>query len=317
MNARGAGHRLELRQLQYFVTLAEELHFGRAAAREHIVQSALSQQIQRLEHTLDVTLLERNTHHVRLTPAGEALRTEATRVLRTVDSAVIATQQASADTEVLRVAVGDASLDSMPQVLRTVQCNWPDLVVHRVEAAVPTQYRMLAEASMDLGIGRAAYAPAGIATELIRRDPMGVLLSTDHPLASGERIALREMDGIPLVMAEDAIRPEFNDFVLEVCRAAGFRPIRHRGSAQSVRAAAYLVAQQACVALVPSSCDLMMPGLRWLPLDPPCHYPWSLLWRAGDDRWSVEAVRSGARALAEKLGWLSGSTVPEIGDRQH
>jgi DNA-binding transcriptional LysR family regulator len=72
---------MELRQLRYFVTLAEELHFGRAAAREHIVQSALSQQLQRLERELGVRLLERTTHHVQLSPAGSAFLIEARQIL--------------------------------------------------------------------------------------------------------------------------------------------------------------------------------------------------------------------------------------------
>jgi DNA-binding transcriptional LysR family regulator len=73
---------VELRQLRYFVTLAEELHFGRAAEREHIVQSALSQQLQRLERELGVRLLERNTHHVGLTAAGAIFLVEARQILR-------------------------------------------------------------------------------------------------------------------------------------------------------------------------------------------------------------------------------------------
>ena len=78
---------VELRQLRYFVTLAEELHFGRAAEREHIVQSALSQQVQRLERELGVRLLERSTHHVSLTAAGAVFLVEARQILAHVDRA--------------------------------------------------------------------------------------------------------------------------------------------------------------------------------------------------------------------------------------
>ena len=86
---------MELRQLRYFVTLAEELHFGRAAAREHIVQSALSQQLQRLERELGVLLLERTTHHVQLSPAGAAFLIEARQILAHVDRAAVAAQRAA------------------------------------------------------------------------------------------------------------------------------------------------------------------------------------------------------------------------------
>src|ERR1700754_1921515 len=85
---------MELRQLRYFVTLAEELHFGRAALREHIVQSALSQQVQRLERELGVRLLNRSTHHVELTPAGAAFLVEARQILDHVGRAARAAQNA-------------------------------------------------------------------------------------------------------------------------------------------------------------------------------------------------------------------------------
>src|SRR5258705_8660471 len=86
--------RMELRQLRYFVTLADECHFGRAAAREHIVQSALSQQIQRLEREIGVSLVERSTHHVRLTDVGEVFLDELRRILCQLDYAVAAAHAA-------------------------------------------------------------------------------------------------------------------------------------------------------------------------------------------------------------------------------
>ena len=87
---------MELRQLRYFVTLAEELHFGRAAARQHIVQSALSQQIQRLERELGVTLVERSTHHVRLTVAGDVFLVETRQILGHIERATTAARAATA-----------------------------------------------------------------------------------------------------------------------------------------------------------------------------------------------------------------------------
>src|SRR5437667_8619979 len=97
------GGAMELRQLRYLVTLAEELHFGRAAAREHIVQSGLSQQVQRLERELGVRLLERTTHHVRLTPAGAAFLVEARQILAHLGRAATVAQRASEAAPSLRV----------------------------------------------------------------------------------------------------------------------------------------------------------------------------------------------------------------------
>ena len=162
---------MELRQLRYFVTLAEELHFGRAAAREHIVQSALSQQVQRLERELGVRLLERSTHHVALTAAGAAFLAEARQILAQVDRATAIARSANDVSPALRVGIIDASYDSMPQILHEVQARYSDLVIHQVEAGVPEQYQQLVEGRLDVGIGRAALAPPEVASYLFRHDP--------------------------------------------------------------------------------------------------------------------------------------------------
>jgi DNA-binding transcriptional LysR family regulator len=184
---------MELRQFRYFATLAEELHFGRAAAREHIVQSALSQQIRRLERELRVALVDRSTHHVRLTEAGQLFAAETLRILAEIDRVVAATRAEISLDRIVRVAVGDASLDTMPQVLRAVRRNHPELELHQVEAGVPQQYRMLAAGQLDVGIGRASQAPPQIASEVVRLDPLGVLLHETHPWATREGVPISRL----------------------------------------------------------------------------------------------------------------------------
>ena len=154
---------MELRQLRYFVTLAGELHFGRAAEREHIVQSALSQQVQRLERELGVRLVERSTHHISLTAAGAVFLVEARQILAHVDRAAGVARSAVGAAATLRADIIDSSYDSMPQILHEVQTRYPGLVIHQVEAGVPGQYQQLIDGRLDVGIGRAALAPGLVA----------------------------------------------------------------------------------------------------------------------------------------------------------
>jgi DNA-binding transcriptional LysR family regulator len=297
---------MELRQLRYFVTLAEELHFGRAAAREHIVQSALSQQLQRLERELDVVLLDRTTHHVELTPAGSAFLIEARQILAHVDRAAAAAQHAASSAPALRVGVVDASYDSMPQILRQVQQRYPELEIHQVEAGVPEQFRLLADGRLDVGIGRASLAPPEVASELFRLDPLGVLISEDHRLSASSEVPVARLAAEPLLLAEEQRAPEFNQFVIELCRSVGFVPTLYRGTVESIRAAVDLVTQGRCALCVPASCVAAVPeGIVWRPLVAPVsRYPWSVLWRAGDRSEYVGALVACALALSQALGWL-------------
>jgi DNA-binding transcriptional LysR family regulator len=297
---------MELRQLRYFVTLAEELHFGRAADREHIVQSALSQQVQRLERELGVRLLERSTHHVALTAAGVVFLVEARQILAHADRAADVARNAAGTTAPLRVGIIDSSYDSMPQILHEVQARYPGLVIHQVEASVPEQYQRLIDGRLDVGVGRAALAPRQIASLLFRQDPLGVLVPTGHPFAELEGVSVAVLATEPLLLAEEAQAPEFNQFTVEMCRAAGFTPTVYAGTVESIRAAADLVAQGRCLYCVPSSCITALPGTIWQPLiEPASYYPWSILWRAADDSGHVRAVVSCAQAMSKRLGWLT------------
>jgi DNA-binding transcriptional LysR family regulator len=297
---------MELRQLRYFVTLAEELHFGRAAAREHIVQSALSQQVQRLERELGVRLLERSTHHVGLTAAGVVFLAEARQILAQVDRAAAVVRSAAGAAAALRVGIIDSSYNSMPQILHEVQARYPGLVIHQVEVGVPEQYQQLIEGRLDVGIGRAALAPPQVASLLFRQDPLGVLVPREHRFAGLDAIPVTVLAEEPLLLAEEVRAPEFNQFTVEMCRAAGFTPAVYGGTVESIRAAAHLVAQGRCLYCVPSSCIAALPGTIWRPLtDPASYYPWSVLWRATEVSDHVRAVVSCARTMSRRLGWLA------------
>lgn len=310
---------MELRQLRYFVTLSEELHFGRAAARELIVQSAMSQQLTRLERELGVRLLDRDTHHTHLTGAGAVFLIEARQILTRVDRATAAARRAPGTVAALRVAVLDAGYDSMPQILRETRARHPALVIHQVEASVPEQYQRLTDGRLDIGIGRATHAPSDIASRVIRHDPLGVLLPTGHPYAAMDAVPVTALAHQALLFAEHARAPEFNQFTAEMCRDAGFTPAVYDGTVQSIHAAADLVAQGRCLYCLPCSGTADLPGTTWRPLTQPAScYPWSILWRAADTSADVNTVLTTAHALAQRLNWLtptqaSEQAVPLIG----
>jgi DNA-binding transcriptional LysR family regulator len=289
---------MELRQLHYFVTLAEELHFGRAAHRCHIVQSALSQQLQRLERELDVSLLHRTTHHVQLTSAGRAFLPEARELLAHADRAKDTAWRAAHCSPILRVCNVDASYDSMPRIIRAVQERYADLEIHQLEACVPDQYERLVDGRADVGIGRASMAPPEVASELFRLDPLGVLVAQTHRFASMAAVPVALLSTDSLLLAEQRRAPEFNEFVIEMCRAVGFVPTSYSGTVESALAAAELVAQSRCLVCVPASCRAVVAGVVWRPLiQPSIRYPWSVLWRVGDSSEHVQAVVSSARSL--------------------
>jgi DNA-binding transcriptional LysR family regulator len=310
-NHNGRSTRLELRQLRYFVTLTEELHFGRAAAREHIVQSALSQQVQRLERALGVALVERTTRHVRLTEAGRRFLLEARQVLSGVDRAVEIAQHAARSAPALRVGVTDESYPTIRPILTAMQEQDPELEIHQVNAGLPEQLRLIADGWLDVGVGLVSTTAENVNSDLIRRDPLGVLLPAGHHLVTLPSIMVDKLIDEPLLLADERRAPEYNQLIIELCRSFGFVPMVHGGTVQSLLAAADLVEQRRCLFFIPASCAPAAPGVVWRPIEAPAAFFWFVLWRAGELSRHVSALLWHARDLSRKRAWLdrAGDTV--------
>jgi DNA-binding transcriptional LysR family regulator len=186
-----------------------------------------------------------------------------------------------------------------------VRERYPDLEMHQVEVGVPEQFRRLVDGRLDVGFGRASLAPPEVAAELFRLDPLGVLVPEGHRLAELPGVPVASLAAEPLLLAEDERAPEFNQFVIELCRSVGFLPSVYPGTVESIRAAVDLIERGRCVVCAPASCVPTVQGIVWGPLvEPVSHYPWSVLWRAGDRSEHIRAVVAGARRLSRELGWL-------------
>jgi DNA-binding transcriptional LysR family regulator len=296
--------RLELRQLRFFVTVAEELHFGRAASREHIAPSALTTQLQRLERTLGVLLVDRTGRQISLTAAGSRFLIEARQILEHVDRAAMVALGAALTPPTLRIGMLDEGYDAARPVLRAIRAAHPDLEIHQVTAGVPEQCRLLADGRLDIGVGRVSGVPPAIASELFRLDPLGVLVHSDHPFAARSGVPVAALSEETLLLADQDRAPEFNEFVAEVCRSAGFFPALFHGSVQNLRAAVDLVVEDRCVLCIPASAVPYAADVTWRPLEPSVpRYPWSILWRAeGPSQYAVSLV-STARRLCVENGW--------------
>jgi DNA-binding transcriptional LysR family regulator len=183
--------RLDLRRVQYFVAVAEERHFGKAAERLHIAQPSLSQQIRQLEAELGVTLLERNSRNVKLTGAGDALLREGRKSLRQAQRAIQATRAAGA----ARVTVGfygSAASLLLPDVLRAFGERHPSLSVSVRELLFGSIDDIL-EGEVDLAFTRLQPGQTELEIEVLGREPRLVALASEHPLAERDSLAFVDL----------------------------------------------------------------------------------------------------------------------------
>jgi DNA-binding transcriptional LysR family regulator len=253
---------MDLRHLKSFAALAEELHFGRAAARLGISQPPLSQQILALERELGVALLQRTSRRVGLTEAGRLFLVEARGILARVEHAVAVARRAGRG-EIGELRIGFTAsaplMESVPRTIRAFRDARPE--VHLLLQELPTrrQVEALVERRLDIGFlrvpGGIPALPAGLLAVELDRDELVAYLRSDHPLAQGEpdeRIDVAALASDPFVLFQRDVGAGTYEQGIALCRAAGFTP-RLGQEAREAATILGLVSAGLGVALLPES----------------------------------------------------------------
>ncbi len=247
-------NQIALRHLRYFVVLARELHFHRAADLLFISQPALSKQIQQLEAYLGVRLLLRARKRVSLTAAGEYLLAEAPALLAQVDRLAGHLQAISKGEQgELRIGfVGSAMHSVIPPLLLRLQQELPDIRTSLEELSIQQQLNMLRQDRLDIGFIRPYQLPAGIVARPVYEESFSLVLPADHPLEADNFQTMAALSEAPFIFFSPAYSPEYFEKVISICRDAGFYP---KISHNSVHANTIfrLVESGLGVAIVPSS----------------------------------------------------------------
>ncbi|HVU06066.1 MAG TPA: LysR substrate-binding domain-containing protein [Polyangiaceae bacterium] len=274
---------MDLRHLRYFVAVAEERHFGRAAERLHMAQPPLSRQIQALEAELGYPLFARNRRRVELTEAGAVLLDRSRQVFAAVERAVRDAERANAGKSG-RIAVGYLSslaYTGLTALLRAFRAEFPDVELVLREMAPAAQLEALKEGILDIGFVRGPVEDASLTAEHIRKERLLVAVAADHPFASRARIPLEQLASEPFVMFPRARAATFFDQLMAICRNAGFTPKIVQEAPQLDIVS--LVAAGFGVALMPESIrEVNRPDIALVPLVGSPSIELLVAWRAGN-----------------------------------
>lgn len=270
---------MELRQLRFFVAVAEELHFGRAAARLGVVQPAVSQQLSRLERELGLRLLERGPHRVVLTEAGARLLAEARTTLVAADRIRdTAADLARGRATTVRLGTSPGLGQRVLRGLTTVLGSSPQAEIVLVSGDANAHAVALARGQLDLALVRGPVEREVVSVVRVGQDPVSVVLPASHPVARCDAVRMEDLTGLPLRLPPRAIDPELVDAVLERCAASGLAFPRGREVTSIEDAAIEIAAGAAAWTVVHGqpvgggNC-----GVAVRPVDPPLCLPVYLL----------------------------------------
>jgi DNA-binding transcriptional LysR family regulator len=279
----GHASMFDLNQLRCFVTVAEELHFGRAAARLNMTQPPLSRQIQVLEHIVDAPLLERTSRSVRLTPAGRSFLPEARRILKLAESASqVARRIAMGKTGSLKLGyTAAAAYGYLPELIAACRARLPEVDFSLKEMVSGDQLEALTSGQIDAGLLRPPIGRPELATRRVLAEPLLAAIPRKHPLASAATLSIKDFDSQPFVMYSPYESRYFHDLLVALFTHADVLPryVQHLGQIHSILA---MVRAGLGVAIVPAAAASLRIAdvkLRPLKLRTPAPVELFLVWR--------------------------------------
>jgi DNA-binding transcriptional LysR family regulator len=294
----------ELRHLRYFIAVAEELNFRRAAERLHMAQPPLSAAIRQLERELGAELLVRTTREVRLTAAGRTFLAGAQRTLAELDRAASNTRRASAgELGQLRVAFSwSARFETLPAIGRMLRTTHPDISLITEAMWNARMLPALRSGTVDVAIALCPDVAPDLSYEVIHNEPIVALLAAGHPLAGAESLALEALRRDQFLLYPRELGPRLYDFMVGLCRRAGFEPRIHGGSFHSGWEL-QILADAGVVALAPRSVARDLPdGLAAVVVaDPQDQLETTLIWCTDDPSPVNRAFREAAREALRGL----------------
>ncbi len=292
---------IELRHLRYFVAVAEELHFGRAARKLGITQPPLSLQIQRLETNLGVVLFERTNRRVELTAAGRTLLEESRHLIADFTSAADAARRAArGETGSLTVAFAASVMFlALPRIIQTFRQQFPHVRLELRELPTGPQIAALRTGELDIGFLRQPPRDVEIVTELMMKERLVLAISKRHELAKHKRLKLIDVGNEDFVLFPRDLAPGLYAHVLAVCAEAGVHP-RIVQTSRELYTTISLVEAGLGVTIVPASVQQMgWRGVRYYPIDSPSAVTRiDAAWRADNQSIILPAFLEISRAMA-------------------
>lgn len=276
---------MDLRQLRYFVTVASERNFNKAAERLNMAQPPLSRSIQQLEAELGADLIDRTSRPLTLTPMGQLFHAQALQILRRMED-MRGMMRSAIASERRRFTIGFVASTiyaRLPSLIREFRAEFPDVELNLVESVTLEQIAALKDGRIDVGFGRVRFEDPAVRRTILRNEQLVAAV----PLASqlgrdSSTISLADLAREKLIIYPSQPRPSYADDVLSLFHDNGLEP-RITYEARELQIAIGLVAAQEGIAIIPESVRRSRPDdVRYLDLTEPAHSPIIMSHRVGD-----------------------------------